>query len=412
MASGQPGWLAAADSHLGSAAQPPRPGGLDHPCDRAGHGRPRHLPAVTRRPGDADPGLVLAAAIWLAEGLGGVLTGSGTDPNSGPLLVLLAACVLAGGDRPPPGRGEPPRRRGDRCDRPLLARQRPAAVMIATAAYCFSRLVAAWRWRRPTDYDVDGVHVLMGVGMAGMLVPRLNPAAGSGWDIGGAAVFGAAMAWFGWQTIQGYRGGRAGPHAVAHHGQHLLASGAMLYMFLALPSARAGGLAAGTAMAAATGARIPTFALLLALGLLGYVIWTTDRLSSLALARVIRYGERRGLCLRRAVRLGLCLRRAVRPSLGFHRAARPCSGLRRAGHVAAARSLLRDPDGRGHGLHADHDALTEVRIRRSPPSGGWSQGADRAGCGLRGRPIPRRAAARAWPGPTGWPGPERPSRPV
>jgi hypothetical protein len=143
-----------------------------------------------------------------------------------------------------------------------------AVVMIATAVYCVSRLVAAWRWRRPTEYDVDGVHVLMGVGMAGMLVPRLNPAAGSGWDIGGAAVFGAAMAWFGWRAIHGYRGG------------------AMLYMFLALPSAGARSLAAGTAMAAATGARIPTFALLLALGLFGYVIWTTDRLSSLAPATV------------------------------------------------------------------------------------------------------------------------------
>jgi hypothetical protein len=161
-----------------------------------------------------------------------------------------------------------------------------AVVMIATAVYCVTRLVAAWRWRRPTEYDVDGVHVLMGVGMAGMLVPRLNPAAGSGWDIGGAAVFGAAMAWFGWRAIHGYRGGGAGPHAVAHHGQHLLASGAMLYMFLALPSAGARSLAAGTAMAAATGARIPTFALLLALGLFGYVIWTTDRLSSLAPATV------------------------------------------------------------------------------------------------------------------------------
>jgi hypothetical protein len=156
-----------------------------------------------------------------------------------------------------------------------------AVVMIATAVYCVSRLVAAWRWQRPTEYDVDGVHVLMGVGMAGMLVPRLNPAAGSGWDIGGAAVFGAAMAWFGWLAIRGHRDGRAGPRAVAHHGQHLLASGAMMYMFLALPSARAGGVAAGAAMAA-TGARIPTFALLLAAGLFGYVIWTTDRLTSLA----------------------------------------------------------------------------------------------------------------------------------
>ena len=34
--------------------------------------------------------IVLAVLIWLAEGLGGVFTGAGTDPNSGPLLALLA----------------------------------------------------------------------------------------------------------------------------------------------------------------------------------------------------------------------------------------------------------------------------------------------------------------------------------
>jgi hypothetical protein len=161
-----------------------------------------------------------------------------------------------------------------------------AVVMIATAVYCVSRIVAAWRWRRPTEYDVDGVHVLMGVGMAGMLVPRLNPAAGSGWDVSGAAVFGAAMAWFGWRAIRGYRDRQAGPRAVAHPGQHLLASGAMLYMFLAAPSVTAGGLAAGGNAMAAAGARIPTFALLLAVALFGYVIWTTDRLTSLAPAAV------------------------------------------------------------------------------------------------------------------------------
>jgi hypothetical protein len=33
--------------------------------------------------------LVLAAFLWLAQGLGGLFTGGSTDPNSGPLLVLL-----------------------------------------------------------------------------------------------------------------------------------------------------------------------------------------------------------------------------------------------------------------------------------------------------------------------------------
>lgn len=41
-------------------------------------------------------GLVVAAVLslvfWTAEGFGGILTGQGTDPNTGPLLLLLAAC--------------------------------------------------------------------------------------------------------------------------------------------------------------------------------------------------------------------------------------------------------------------------------------------------------------------------------
>ena len=42
--------------------------------------------------------VVAAAAIWIAEGLGGMLTGGGTDPNSGLLLALLAVAYwpLAG----------------------------------------------------------------------------------------------------------------------------------------------------------------------------------------------------------------------------------------------------------------------------------------------------------------------------
>ena len=42
------------------------------------------------------PALILAAALgllfWIAQGLGGIFTGQGTDPNTGPLLILMAAC--------------------------------------------------------------------------------------------------------------------------------------------------------------------------------------------------------------------------------------------------------------------------------------------------------------------------------
>jgi hypothetical protein len=165
-----------------------------------------------------------------------------------------------------------------------------AAVMIATAVYCFSRLVAARRDNRPTDYDVDGVHILMGVAMAGMLVPRLNPFWDGGWEV----IFASALGWFGWQTIRGYRNHLAvGRRWVAHHLQHVLACGAMLYMFLAVAPARVGGPArsgSGMAMGGPTGSAttFPTLALVLTLALVGYVIWSADRFTSLPAVAALR----------------------------------------------------------------------------------------------------------------------------
>jgi hypothetical protein len=162
-----------------------------------------------------------------------------------------------------------------------------AAVMIATAVYCFSRLAAARRWRRATEYDVDGVHILMGVAMAGMLVPRLSLLEDSAWDV----IFGAAAAWFGWQAFRAYRRrAAAGRGRVAHHLQHAVACGAMLYMFLAVSAVRAGSSGQGMPMAAQAGsaATFRTLAVLLALALLGYVIWTADRLTSLAPVAALR----------------------------------------------------------------------------------------------------------------------------
>jgi hypothetical protein len=162
-----------------------------------------------------------------------------------------------------------------------------AAVMIATAIYCFSRLVAARRWRRRTDYDVDGVHILMGMAMAGMLVPRLNPFWDSGWEV----FFAAALAWFGWQTIRGYRNELAvGRRWAAHHLQHVVACGAMLYMFLAVAPARAGRSGSGMAMGGSAGSAttFPTLALVLTLALVGYVIWTADRFTSLPVVSALR----------------------------------------------------------------------------------------------------------------------------
>jgi Domain of unknown function (DUF5134) len=161
-----------------------------------------------------------------------------------------------------------------------------AAVMIATAAYCFSRLMVAWRSRRQTDYDVDGVHILMGVAMAGMLVPGLNPFWDSGWEV----IFAGAVAWFAFQCIRGYRNKLAvGRRWIAHHLQHVVACGAMLYMFLAVAPAKAGGSGAGMAMGGSgSTTTFPTLALLLTLALVGYVIWNADRFTSLAPVAALR----------------------------------------------------------------------------------------------------------------------------
>ena len=156
-----------------------------------------------------------------------------------------------------------------------------AVLMLVMSAYCVSRLLAARWWHRQTERDVDTVHVLMGVAMAGMLVPRLNPF----WDGGWEAVFAIWTAWFAGQMIRAGRRHRSGhgPRP-AHHLPHLLSSGAMLYMLLAVTSGVTAGSAQVRPMAGATGAagRLPALALVLALAILGHVIWTTDRLTSLA----------------------------------------------------------------------------------------------------------------------------------
>lgn len=152
-----------------------------------------------------------------------------------------------------------------------------AGIMLITAAYCVSRLVVARRQHRPTDYQVDGVHVLMGVAMAGMLVPSLRVFWVGGWEF----VFAVATVWFAWLTIRERRSQAPGGWS-GHHFQHVLACGAMLYMFLAVTAVKA--TAGGSAMSGMAGgaAHFPTLALLFAFGLFGYVIWTADRLPGLA----------------------------------------------------------------------------------------------------------------------------------
>jgi hypothetical protein len=99
VAGGEPGWLAPIDRSAAQAVG--SRGGVVSVVLAIAFllvGLAVFIPAATR------PALALAvisaAAIWvLTENLGGIFTGMGTDPNTGPLLILLAAAYWPFGSR-------------------------------------------------------------------------------------------------------------------------------------------------------------------------------------------------------------------------------------------------------------------------------------------------------------------------
>ena len=162
-----------------------------------------------------------------------------------------------------------------------------AAVMIATAIYCAGRLAAARLWQRPTEVDADVVHVAMGVAMAGMLLPGLSPLPGTVWE----AVFGAAAAWFAYQAARDRRrDGADSGWRCSHPVPHLVESVAMVFMLAALPGSWPGWPGQAMAMAGmgdgrtAAGGSLWALAVILALFMIGYVLWTADQLTALVRA--------------------------------------------------------------------------------------------------------------------------------
>src|SRR5438034_1619712 len=147
-----------------------------------------------------------------------------------------------------------------------------AAASLAVAVYCAGRLAAARRWRRPTELDTDGAHVVMGVAIAGMLLSGLRTLPRAIW----AVVFAAGAAWFGYRMLQARRGGQPSPWRSSHPLPHLVECAAMVFMFLLLPATAAvkAGLD-GMAMTAAE-SRFSFLTLPLALFLFGYVVWLGD----------------------------------------------------------------------------------------------------------------------------------------
>ena len=150
-----------------------------------------------------------------------------------------------------------------------------AAAMLAVAVYCAGRLVTSRRWRRVTELDTDGAHVVMGVAMAGMLVSGLRTLPSAIWEV----VFAAGAAWFGYRMLQARRGAQPSPWRSSHPLPHLVECAAMVFMFLILPAAATRSMALTAAES-----RFSFLTLPLAVFLFGYVVWLGDRVTLPALA--------------------------------------------------------------------------------------------------------------------------------
>jgi Domain of unknown function (DUF5134) len=166
-----------------------------------------------------------------------------------------------------------------------------AAVMILTAVYSASRLAVSRLRGQATEFDADALHAVMGAAMAGMLVPRFDVLPGGMW----VTIFGIGAAWFGWHTLHAAGFGISGRSPCRFPVPHLIECVAMLYMLLSLHGPRPASAGTPTGMAgmstSAGPAGFPALAVVLALFMLGYIVWTTDRLTALARANATVAGR-------------------------------------------------------------------------------------------------------------------------
>jgi Domain of unknown function (DUF5134) len=152
-----------------------------------------------------------------------------------------------------------------------------AAIMILTVGYSAGRLAFSRLRGRVSELDVDALHTVMGVAMAGMLVPWLHLLPGSMW----AAVFGIGAAWFGWHALRTRSQASPRLSRCRYPVPHLVECAAMIYMLLPGHRPPPGGPGmAMPGMSAGSQQGFPALAVILALFMLGYIVWTTDRLTS------------------------------------------------------------------------------------------------------------------------------------
>jgi hypothetical protein len=161
------------------------------------------------------------------------------------------------------------------------------AVMLLAAEVSAGQLVVARAWTRRggTDADIAVSHLLMGIAMAGILLPGQSILPNAAWEV----VFAVMTAWFVWCLWRESRGRGAAAVARGHYPPHLVHSAAMFYMFAALagPSAAGAGMSmsgpggmsgmAGGSSGGMPTLHAPTLALIFALLLVAFTVHDLDR---------------------------------------------------------------------------------------------------------------------------------------
>ena len=143
------------------------------------------------------------------------------------------------------------------------------ALTLAVAAYSVALLVVTVAAHRPSGWDVDVAHILMGVSMAGMFVVSWAFGPRSLWEF----IFVVPLAWFLVRSAQSIR--RYGIH-LPHYLIHAVMSLAMVLMFGFTGDASAGSMGSmSMSMSMSTSPRLdPGVALLVALSLFGSAMFT------------------------------------------------------------------------------------------------------------------------------------------
>ena len=163
-----------------------------------------------------------------------------------------------------------------------------AAIMILVAEVSAGQLLIGRAWTRRGGTDIAVSQLLMGIAMAGILVPGLSILPNAVWEVVSAVM----TAWFAWCLWRQSRGRGAAAVARGHNAPHLVPSAAMLYIFAALagPFVEGSGMSmSGTGgmsgMAGGSSGGMPTLhapalALIFALLLIAFTVHDLDRPAS------------------------------------------------------------------------------------------------------------------------------------